>query len=189
MNEIEFSGDRIILREEVEAFGTQNIEELPVDYDERDEFELDINTGGFVSLGALVDVNYTNDGDIESLTLRFDQLPSVEVQTRRRESQPTGNLPPVPEVDTAEMDIAARRNFYERLRDSPDSQPAKIRQLIYEHQELTREEFDRLLDQELGFTPEGGGANMSLVVLENITKEIERHGRGDDQTLAWVGAS
>lgn len=73
------------------------------------------------------------------------------------------------------------------MRDSSESQPAEIRRLIHEHQELEREEFDRLVDDELGYASDGGGTNMSLVVLENLTEEIKRHGRGADQTIVWTG--
>lgn len=187
MNEIEFTGDSIVLREEVEVFGERDVEELPVDYDERDEFELEIDTGGYVSLESLVHVEYADDGGIESLTLRFDRLPSIQATARRRTTTTNEELPPVPDVDVSKIDVAGRRNFYERMRDSPESQPAEIRQLIYEHQELERKEFNRLVDEELGYAPDGGGTNMSLVVLESVTEEIERQGRGDNQTIVWTG--
>lgn len=187
MNEIEFTNDSIVLREEVEVFGERDEEELPVEYDERDEFEVEIDTGGYVSLDGLVDVEHTDDGNIKSLTLRFDRLPSIQATARRRTATANGDLPPVPDVDTTGIEVQARRRFYERLRNSSESQPAEIRRLIYEHQELEREEFDRLIDEELGYAPDGGGTNMSLVVLESVTEEIERRGRGDNQTIVWTG--
>lgn len=187
MNEIEFTGDNIVLREEVEVFGERDVEELPVEYTERDEFELEIDTGGHVSLESLVDVQYADQGGIESLKLRFDQLPSIQATARRRTDTTGDELPPVPEVDVSDIEVGGRRSFYERMRDSSESQPVEIRRLIHEHQELEREEFDRLVDDELGYASDGGGTNMSLVVLENVTEEIERHGRGDDQTIVWTG--
>lgn len=39
----------------------------------------------------------------------------------------------------------------------------------------------------MGYASDGGGVNMSLVVLENLIEEIERHGRGDSQRIVWVG--
>jgi hypothetical protein len=187
MIDIEFDRENISLREEVEVFGERDIEELTIEYSERDEFELEIDTGGHVSLESLVDVQYTDEGDIESLTLRFDQLPSIQANARRRTDATDDELGPVPEVDVSEIEVGGRRSFYERMRDSSESQPAEIRRLIHEHQELEREEFDRLVDDELGYASDGGGTNMSLVVLENLTEEIERHGRGDDQTIVWTG--
>lgn len=187
MYEIKFTGDGIVLREEVEVFGERDTEELPVDYDDRGEFELEVDTGGYVPLDALVDVEYTDDGDIKSLTLEFDQLPSVQTTARRRPTQTSGEIPPVPEVDVSEIDVSARRRFYERLQGSSESQPAEIRRLIFEHQQLERAEFDHLIENELGYTPDGGGTNMSLVVLDSMTDEIERRGRGDDQTIVWTG--
>ena len=186
MNEIEFGRENIILREEVEVFGERDVEELPVDYADRDQFELEVDTGGYVSLESLIDIQYTEDDAIESLTLRFKELPSVEASVRRNAGSVEGELPPVPNVDVSEIDVGGRQSFYERMRDSPESQPAQIRRLIFEHQELGREEFDRLLDEELGYASDGGGTNMSLVVLESVTEEITRSGRGDDQTITWT---
>ncbi len=190
MKEIEFTGYRIVLREEVEVFGETETEERSVEYSNRDEFILNIDTGGHVSLESLVNVEYNEDDSISSLTLQFDQIPSARATARREQSQSPRSkkeAPPVPNVDLDDIEVQARRNFYERLRKSSDSQPAEIRQLIYEHQELSREEFDRLIEDELGYTADGGGANMCLIVLESVTDEIERHGRGDDQTIEWTG--
>lgn len=186
MNEIEFSGGQIVLREEVEAFGERTIEELILDNDELGEYELDVDTNGFVSMDALFDVEHSDEGEIQSLSIRFDILPSSQVQMRRSSRESNDELPPVPEIDVEDIGVQARRRFYERLRDSPDSQPGQIRRLVHEHGEVSRREFDRLVDG-LGFTPEGGGTNMSLVVLEKVTEEIERRGRGEDQTIHWKG--
>lgn len=187
MNEIEFTSDSIVLREEVEIFGESEIKELPVDYEKRDEFELKIDTGGYVSFDSLINIQDTDGGDIKSLALQFDQLPSIQATARRRSGPTSGELPPIPEIDLSEIEVQARRNFYERMRDSPDSQPAEIRKLIFEQQELDNKEFDRLVDEKLGYAPDGGGINASLIVLESVTEEIERRGRGDDQTIIWTG--
>jgi hypothetical protein len=182
-----FTGEGIVLQEEIEAFGEQRIEELPIDYTESNEFELELDTGGYVPLGSLIEVDYSDDGNIESLTLNFDQLPSIQTAIRRQESNDENDLPDVPNVDVSQIDVGGRRSFYERMRDKPESQPAEIRRLIFKHQELDRPEFDRLVDEELGYASDGGGTNMSLVVLEHVTEEIERHGRGDDQQIVWTG--
>ncbi len=185
MNEIELTSDDIVLREQIEAFGEQRTEELTIDYGDRGEFELELDTGGFVSLGSLIDVELADDGNIESLKLKLDEFPSIQASVRRQSESVESDLPTVPSVDVSEIDVSGRRNFYERMRDSPNSQPAQIRRLIHEHQELNREEFDRLVE-EIGYASDGGGVNMSLVVLENVTEEIERHGRGESQLIVWV---
>jgi len=186
MNEIELTGDNIVLREQIEAFGEQRTEELSIDYGDRGEFELELDTGGFVSLGTLINLELGSDGNIESLKLKLDEFPSIQASVRRQSEAVEGGLPTVPSVDVSEIDVGGRQNFYRRMRDSPDSQPAQIRRLIHEHQELNREEFDRLVE-EMGYASDGGGVNMSLVVLENVTEEIERYGRGDSQRIVWVG--
>lgn len=187
MEEIEFNGDEILFRDEVEVFGERKPEELAIEYDERDDFELEVDTGDFVSLASLVEVEYGDGGTISSLRLKFDELPSVQVEVRRRTEQVDDEIPPVPDIDLSEVDVAGRRSFYNRMRDSSESQPAEIRRLIYEQQELSREEFDRLVDEELGYVSDGGGVGMSLVVLEKVTEEIERQGRGPNQTIVWTG--
>jgi len=93
------------------------------------------------------------------------------------------NIPPVPEVSTFKTDTDKR--FYERLKNKPDSQPAVYRRLIRNEGKVSRPRFDDLAEEE-GFNPDGGGHNASLLVLERVTNEIERRGRGDDQLLVWV---
>lgn len=192
MKEIEFTRDGVALREEVEAFGESNIEEISVDYNELDEFEVEIDTNGKVLLDSLIDVQHGSGGDIASLTVRFDRAPSVQAKAQRRQSSQEGDeLPPVPDVDVSDEDVGGRRTFYKRMREKPESQPAKIRQIIYENQdednELKRKEFEDLIQGK--YPPDSGGVSMSLVVLEYVTEEIEREGRGKDQTIRWVGST
>ena len=188
IKEIEFTGNSIVLREEVHTFGEKKTEEMEIGYDERDEFEINIDTKGNVSLESLFDVQYSDDDDIASIKLRFDEIPSIEATAQRRQAtRRDDEAPPIPRVDESELEVAAHRNFYNRMRRTSSSQPADIRQLIYEEQELNREEFNRLVE-DLGYASDGGGINASLIVLEEITEEIERRGRGENQTIVWTGS-
>lgn len=94
-----------------------------------------------------------------------------------------GNMPPVPEISEFETDTDER--FYKRLKNKPDSQPAVYRRVIRNEAKVPRPQFDRLAEKE-GFNPDGGGHNASLLVLERVTDEIERRGRGDNQVIVWV---
>lgn len=186
MKEIEFTDDHIMFREEVEVFGERNVEELKINHAEREEYELELDTGGHVPLETLLDVRDEAENGSGSLVFRLEELPSVKAEVRRRSSDERDGIPPVPDVDLSDVDVGGRRSFYRRMRSSPDSQPAKIRELIYNHQELDRDEFDRRVDEELGYAANGGGVNMSLVVLEDLTEEIEREGQAEDQTIRWI---
>lgn len=94
------------------------------------------------------------------------------------------DTPPVPEVNNFKTDTDKR--FYKRLKNKPDSQPAVYREVIREEQKISRPEFDKIVEKR-GFNPDGGGHNASLLVLERVTNEIERQGRGDNQVLVWTG--
>lgn len=187
MDEIEFTAGGITLKESVTVLGETRIEEKTIDYDDRGEYELNLDTGGFVSLEDLVDIQHGEDGSIGSLHLTLEEVPSIESDVRvRGESNSPDEPPEVPRIDIDEIEIEARKNFYRRLRDQPDSQPADIRRIVYSEGELTRQELGRLTE-EAGYASSGGGVSQSLVVLEKVTEEIERHGQGEDQRIIWVG--
>jgi hypothetical protein len=104
--------------------------------------------------------------------------------TDQKRSEISEDIPPVPDVSSFETDTD--RRFYKRLKNKPDSQPAVYRKLIRNEKKVSRPQFDELAEKE-GFNPDGGGHNASLLVLERVTNEIKRQGRGDDQRLVWVG--
>lgn len=185
MVEIEFHADGVTLREHIEVFGETRAEEQTIEYENCEEYELQLDTNGYVSLGRLLDVEY-DDGSLESVSLRFEELPSIEAGVRPREQREGSGPPEVPHVDVDDIDVEARRNFYRRLKERPESQPATIRDLIYSEKRLTREEFDRLVE-EAGYEPSGGGVSASLVVLEEVTGEIDRGGSGASATIEWTG--
>lgn len=186
MDEMRFTPEGIALRELVEVFGEVREEERTIGYDDREQYQLQLDTGGFVSLEELVEIDYDEDGGIRSVSLRFENLPSVETAINTQEQrEDESELPEVPHVNVDDIEIEARKNFYRRLKERPDSQPATIREIIYTEGQLSRDEFNRLVE-EAGYEPSGGGVSASLVVLEEVTNEIERRGRGDDTTIVWT---
>jgi len=125
-----------------------------------------------------------------SSTKRFPKegtnVPDGKNKTNSGQGRPTiaGDMPSVPEVSSFKTDTDKR--FYKRLKNKPDSQPAVYRRLIRNEGKVSRPRFDELAEEE-GFNADGGGHNASLLVLERVTGEIERQGRGDNQRLVWVG--
>lgn len=187
MDEIEFTGNSITLKEAVTILGEKRVEEKTIDYENRDGYELSLNTGGFVSLEDLIEIQYGDDGGIRSLHLTLNEVPSIESDIRALSHDEESDDPPdVPRVDMEDISVEARQNFYQRLRDQPESQPGIIRRIIYSEEQLTRRELDQLIE-EAGYESSGGGVSQSLVVLEEVTEEIERHGRGEDQQIEWTG--
>jgi hypothetical protein len=188
MDEIEFTADGITLRELIEIFGEPRTEEQLIKYDDRERYKIQVDTDGYVSLEKLINVEYTDSDGIKSVSLQFEDLPSVDAGIQPEEQhQKTSDVPDVPYIDLNSIDVDTRENFYRRLRERPDSQPATIREIIYSKQKLSRQEFDNLLE-DAGYEPSGGGVSASLVVLEDVTGEIERHGRGKDTQIIWTGA-
>jgi hypothetical protein len=187
MDEIAFTADGITLKESITVLGETRIEEKTIGYEDRDEYEMDLDTGGFVSLDDLIEIQHNQDGGIEALHMTLKQVPSIEAEIRTLDNGGSSDEPPeVPRVDIDSIEIESRKNFYRRLRDQPESQPAVIRRVIYAEGELIRRELNQLIE-DAGYASSGGGVSQSLVVLEKVTGEIERHGQGDDQRIVWIG--
>ena len=187
MEEIAFMKDGLVLRETVTAFGETNIEEKIVPYDEFGTVEADFDTGGFVPLEDLFDVETNDKSGVESIRLQIgDGLLSEAAVRPRDRGVGTDEVPPIPHVDADEFQYNGRRKFYRRMKERPNSQPATIRRIIYSERDLIRHDLDRLIEEE-GYQASSGGTSQSLVVLEEVTEEIERHGRGDGQRVVWSG--
>ena len=187
MEEITFTKSGLVLREAVTSFGETNIEEKTVPYEQLGEIEADFDTGGHVPLDKLFEIAMSEDGGVESIRLQlgdgFLRKATVRPSTSNEGEE---KIPPVPRVDLDGIEYKGRQNFYMRMKEQPDSQPAAIRRIICSEVELTRHELDQLID-EAGYESSSGGTSQSLVVLEEVTEEIERHGRGDDQRIVWTG--
>lgn len=188
MEEMTFTKEGVILREAVVSFGETNMEEKTVPYDELGSVEADFDTGGFIPLENLFDVKMNDSGNgVESIRLQIGDGFLSEAAVRPRDSgENTDRVPPVPHVGADEFQYNGRRKFYQRMKEKPDSQPATIRRIMYSERDLTRRDLDQLIEEE-GYQASSGGTSQSLVVLEKVTGEIERHGRGEDQRIVWSG--
>lgn len=77
------------------------------------------------------------------------------------------------------------RDYYNRLVNNPTSQPARYRRAIRENGRISRPRFDAMAEK-MGYEPGAGAHNASLLVLDRIG-EINKDGRGDNQTIRWDG--
>ena len=188
MDQLQLTRDGVTMRETVEKFGETTVEEKKVPYDELSNFEVELSTNGYVSLEDMIEIGIDSEDGIESITIRIDNALQSEAAVRPR-SQETGTdeVPPVPRIDVSEIQYMGRKDFYVRMRDKPDLQPATVRRLIYQNKEIIRSDLNHLIADN-GYEATSGGTDQCLVVLEHVTEEIERHGGGENQRIVWVGA-
>lgn len=110
--------------------------------------------------------------------------PSVDSELPDVENE--GTPPTLPDISPEEIDTENNRATYLRMRDNPDSQPARLRRAIYRYGFLTRRQLDQWADEN-EYSARGGGIRTGLIVLDKVTEEIERIGDdGDDQRIVWV---
>jgi hypothetical protein len=194
MKEIQLTDDNILLRENVRKFGRTEVDERPIEYDERVEYELNIDTDGWVPLKNFISVEYTNCDSIKSITLNLEQAEAmIQPNDRTENVEPSQEensaaeeeIPPVPQVENSKLKNETRERFYDLLtndnRFSPENLPATVRKIIYQHQDLDREEFDNIIKQK--DYQVSGSVQQSLAILDDVTDEIER----PNNKIIWIG--
>lgn len=194
MKEIQLTDDNILLRENVRKFGRTEVDERPIEYDERVEYELNIDTDGWVPLKNFISVEYTNCDSINSITLNLEQAEAIIQPNDRNEnvepsqgenSAAKEEIPPVPQVENSKLKNETRERFYDLLtndnRFSPENLPATVRKIIYQHQDLDREEFDNIIKQK--DYQVSGSVQQSLAILDDVTDEVER----PNNKIIWIG--
>jgi|GEM_PF-5673453 len=122
-------------------------------------------------------------GDISDYDVIISSSTPVEFPPKQIDEAP----PEPPEVDPDTIETDTNRDIYKRIRDNPDSLPGKIRNVIYQWQVLTREQLDAWLESE-DYAARSGGVRATLIVLENVTNEVNRIGEdGDEMRIVWSG--
>lgn len=121
-------------------------------------------------------------GDVSDYDIVIQSSTDTEFPSPRTDTE----LPSVPKIDPDSISTENNRRAYERLLNNPESQVSNIRETIFRHQVLTREQMESLLKKE-GYEPRGGSAQTALIVLENVTEEITRIGEGDTKRIVWTG--
>lgn len=180
MDEIVLTQDGVHITKQIDVMGSPKTFEEDLSYDELNEnhdLRLDIEE---------IRSDSDEDGEfIVHITLNSDGSAS-----RSGTSGTSGEVPDVPEVPLDDIK-ENRQPFYRRL-SNPERQPYTTRRIIYEAGELTERELKRRLHESghTGVEPgkQNGSVAATLVVLDEVTKEIEREGRGEDKTLRWVEA-
>jgi len=211
MNEIEIQSDQIILREQ--AFDGLDMSEYVINHDERESYQLNFNTGGPVALDSLIEVKRDDTGSLQAVVLNVspsggqskiektggdgsdssrnqesDSLDQImdnlqKAKTKNKPLPSRDELPPIP--SRSQFPNKTRSQFYNRLVDDKNSQPAIMRRIIYAAGELTGQELLRQMNKQ-GYE-DSGSHNACLTILEKETGEIKRHGQGNDAHIEWVG--
>lgn len=179
MDQLVLKQDGVQLQTQVEVLGSLEPYERHLSYEELNEqYDLDLDL-------ERIEPDTNENGEF-IVRLRMESGDTVATSQQTEEF---GDLPPVPEVPPEEISDQ-RRPFYDRLKD-PRMQPYDVRRIIFEEGELTEAELKEMLNDQghdsVAPGKQHGGVAMTLVVLDEVTGEIERIGRGEDKTIIWIG--
>lgn len=140
---------------------------------------------GDIRLSSLFDRGITKItaevGDGQQLLYKVDDESQQKTITGNSDGPPAP-----PRITVDEIEGSEKRRYYEWLFNEDETQPKAIRRLIYQRGSLTKGELKELAQAE-GYGPKSSGLGTSLRMLEKVTGEIEREGRGDSETIEWVG--
>lgn len=188
--ELSLTSSGVVLRGEQTVFGQTETVETGIAAKELDEYSISFRTLGGVSLEKFLPAVETEDaGEEATITIPVDEF-DVDVETNHIEATIFGDrpqAPPTPEIDPASIDTLSHRETYESLASGRSSLAKRIRDTIHREGTLSKGELRAELDQD--YSSYRSGVSRTLNVLESVTKEIERQGRGADETLQWVGTS
>ena len=128
--------------------------------------------------------------EVEAIVPGLGRVPINQVTLDDSEDTFEGNkkmsradMPEIP--DAPNLQTQTDGDFYKRLVEDPTSQPAQYRRAIRAHGRISRMQFDDMA-ADMGYNPDAGAHNASLLMLERVG-EIDREGRGDNQTIRWTG--
>ncbi len=116
----------------------------------------------------------------------YDIIIHSDDRTQFPKKKTKAEPPEVPKIHLENIEKQNNREGYRRMRDNPESQPAEIRQAVFQREYLTRKQLDEWA-KENGYSPRSGGVQTALIVLETVTEEIQRVGSDDDQRIIWIG--
>jgi len=134
-------------------------------------------------LGRVAITQVTEDNSQESPSGTRESLSHTQNGIESTVGLTRADMPDIPNGTNLKTD--ADREYYNRLAENPTSQPAQYRRAIREHGRISRIQFDGLAE-DMGYNPDAGAHNASLLMLERIG-EINRDGRGDNQSISWTG--
>lgn len=127
-----------------------------------------------------IDVGLSNVGKI---SLNQITLYGSEDSSEHNGDISRADMPEIP--DGSNLQTQSDSDFYARLVENSSSQPAQYRRAIRMEGQISRPEFDDMAE-DMGYNLDAGAHNASLLMLARIG-EIRREGRGDNQTIRWIG--
>jgi hypothetical protein len=190
MPKIVINSEGIVLQEEQSIFGKPTTVGTCLSWTELEDYSLSLSTQGYIELGEFLSKETGDQGLSVSLLVSELQLDddAKHISATVVGQDNHDRLPPVPELDTdiEDIDTASRRRYYRSLVNDRQTSAKLIRQLIYDEGSIQKGELRERLEA-VGYSSIETPLSATLIVLEHLTEEIERHGRGDTEELRWRG--
>jgi hypothetical protein len=190
MPQIVIDSEGIVLQEEQSVFGKPTTVRTRLSWTELENYSLSLSTQGYIELGEFLSREIDDQGLSVSLLVSELQLDDdakhISATVVGQDSH--GRLPPVPElgIDIEDIDTASRRRYYQSLVNDRQTSAKLIRQLIHDEGTIQKGDLRERLES-TGYSSIETPLSATLNVLEHLTEEIERHGRGDMEELRWRG--
>lgn len=149
--------------------------------------------------GVVISVEITSESETEKpsstgsdLTEKKVDSASETTKQSKREGE-KDQLPEVPVLTSEQKESASEDDLrrYDQL-SSTSTQAYDVRRIVWEEGRTTREKIKERMN-EMGYDSvkpgeQHTGVHSTLRVLEQLTGEVERRGRGDSKTIEWVGS-
>ena len=149
--------------------------------------------------GVVMSVEITSESGTEKSPSTGSELTEKKVDSvseTTKQSKKEGEkdqLPEVPVLTSEQKESASEDDLrrYDQL-SSTSTQAYDVRRIVWEEGRTTREKIKERMN-EMGYDSvkpgeQHTGVHSTLRVLEQLTGEVERRGRGDSKTIEWVGS-
>jgi len=149
--------------------------------------------------GVVISVEITSESETEKPSSTGDELTKKKVDSvseptkQSKKEDEKDRLPEVPDLSSERKESASEDDLrrYDQL-SSTSTQAYDVRRIVWEEGRTTREKIKERMNEMGHDSVKPGeqhtGAHSTLRVLEQLTGEIERRGRGDSKTIEWVGS-
>lgn len=173
MAELIFRKDGVIYRDIVETPFGQEILEKRVDYSDIKGLKL-----SSVSVDPIIE-----NGILKAIRMEVDKF---EVIDEKEEITEENYLAKIIKKRLMEKEWPSYVRAYAHALLNPNTMAATIRRILKEKKKISDRELRRLI-KEKGYNPDGGSYLAILYVLDKVTGEIKRIGKGKDKTYEWIG--
>ncbi len=120
------------------------------------------------------------NGVLRSLTFEVTSFGQVETEVEKSNETEKSK-----DVSSVLDNLADYYRTYYRQLSNPRTEPYTIRDIIKNRGRISRSNLVEELKNR-GYS-ESGSVNATINVLEKVTKEIRREGRGENTILVWIG--